>query len=70
MDEKVVEQVTEPGDHDKFAHFFRNEELMIAMTEGVPIKALCGIVKVPTRDGQKFPKCPECVEAWEKLEED
>lgn len=60
----------EPGDHDKYAHYVDKNKLMEAMLEGKPLLALCGKFWVPTRDGLKFPVCPECKEKWESLDED
>lgn len=52
------------GDHDRFAHyvFGKNPGAMVtqAMVTGVPIKALCGKRWVPSRDGSKYPVCPDC----------
>jgi hypothetical protein len=39
------------------------------MVMGTPVVALCGKVWVPSRDGTKFPVCPECKEIWEGLAE-
>lgn len=53
------------GDHDRFAHyvFGRNPQAKVtrSMVTGVPIKALCGKRWVPSRDGSKYPVCPDCV---------
>lgn len=70
LEEIVKDLPTEPGDHDKFSHYFRNVELTDAYVFGNPIKALCGFVMVPTRDHTKFPVCPECKEIWEAKEPD
>ncbi len=55
----------EPGDHDRFAHYVwgKNPKSMVteSMVTGVPIKALCGKRWVPSRDGSKYPVCPDCV---------
>lgn len=52
----------EPGDDEKFAHYYdkRIYSLVDAQVNGTPIVALCGKVWIPTRDPEKFPKCPEC----------
>lgn len=57
----------EPGDHDKFAHYVPKDALMEAIVSGIPLTALCGKQWVPTRDGLKFPVCPECKEIYEDL---
>jgi hypothetical protein len=48
------------GDHDKFAHIVRKNELTDAMVFGQEITALCGKKWIPTRDPEKFPVCPAC----------
>lgn len=67
--EKVKEAPTQPGDHDKLSHYVRKNEHMLARIEGRPIKALCGKVWLPTRDGTKFPVCPECKEIYNSMKE-
>jgi hypothetical protein len=58
---------TEEGDHDRFSHYVEKEKLTEAMVMGTPVVALCGKVWVPSRDGTKFPVCPDCKEVWEGL---
>lgn len=60
-------QVTDNGDHDRFAHYFAKEHIEQALFEGKPCQALCGKWDVPTRDFTKYPVCPECKEAFEAL---
>ncbi len=48
------------GDHDKFAHYVRENKVVESAVTGCPVVALCGKVWVPTRDPDKFPMCPEC----------
>jgi hypothetical protein len=60
----------EEGDHDRFSHFVPKDDLTEAMVMGYPVIALCGKVWVPSRDGTKFPVCPECKEIWESLPPD
>ena len=43
--------------------------LMDAMVNGTPVVALCGKVRIPSRDPQKFPVCPECKQIWEDMHE-
>ncbi|MET0421692.1 MAG: DUF3039 domain-containing protein [Acidimicrobiia bacterium] len=50
------------GDHDRFAHYCRREDVMRAYVTGEAIEALCGKKWVPTRDPEKYPVCPTCVE--------
>jgi glutaredoxin len=58
---------TDEGDHDRFSHYARKDQLTEAMVMGTPVVALCGKVWVPSRDPQKYPVCPECKEVWESL---
>ncbi len=57
----------EEGDHDRFSHYVPKDKLTEAMVLGTPVIALCGKVWVPSRDGTKFPVCPECKEIFEGL---
>lgn len=60
----------EDGDHDRLSHYVEKDELMRAMVEGTVASALCGKMWVPTRDGMRFPICPECQEAYNALAPD
>ena len=65
LDERT--ELFEDGDHDRFSHYVPKDELTEAMVMGTPVVALCGKVWVPSRDGTKFPVCPDCKEIWESL---
>ena len=65
--EQTQEQVVEPGDHERFAHYVRKEKITEAMVLGTPVVALCGKVWVPSRDPQRFPVGPMCKEIYESL---
>ncbi len=69
LDEKIEEKisVTDDGDHDRFAHYFKKDDLDAAFLEGKEITAICGKKDVPTRDFQKYPVCPTCKEVYENL---
>ena len=54
----------EDGDHERFAHIVRKDKLTEAMVMGIPIKALCGKEWVPSRDPERFPVCPTCMERY------
>jgi hypothetical protein len=60
----------EEGDHERFSHYVRKDNLTEAMVMGTPVVALCGKVWVPSRDPERFPVCPECKEIWESLARD
>nr|WP_017202706.1 DUF3039 domain-containing protein [Microbacterium barkeri] len=68
--EETVEEttaITEDGDHDRFAHYFRKNDLDAAWLFGEVITAACGKQNTPTRDFTKFPVCPSCKEIYERL---
>ncbi len=54
--------VTDDGDHDRFAHYARKDDVARAYVTGEAIVALCGKKWVPTRDPQNYPVCPTCKE--------
>ena len=49
------------GDSDAVAHIVLKDEQMRGYVGGVPIKALCGKVWVPSRDYQGLPICQVCI---------
>jgi len=53
---------TDGGDHDRFAHYARKDDVARAYVTGEAITALCGKRWVPTRDPARYPVCPTCVE--------
>ncbi|MGO1193686.1 MAG: DUF3039 domain-containing protein [Nesterenkonia sp.] len=61
------EQVTEPGDHERFSHYVKRDRIMESALEGDAVVALCGKVWIPSRDPKKFPVCPECKEIYEEM---
>jgi hypothetical protein len=65
--ELVEEQLQEPGDHERFAHYVRKEKILESALSGEPVTALCGKVWIPGRDPQKFPVCPVCKEIYDGL---
>lgn len=67
IDEKVIISPIHNGDHERFSHYAHKDDVMNAMVNGVAIMALCGKIWTPTRDGSKFPVCPECKEIYEIL---
>ena len=61
------EYTFEEGDEERFSHYVPKDKLMAAMVDGVPVKALCGKMWVPTRDPDRFPICPTCKEIYAKM---
>lgn len=66
-DTRADEQLWEPGDHERFAHYVRKEKIVESAVTGEPVKALCGKVWVPGRNPDRFPVCPMCKEIYEGL---
>ena len=60
--EERVPLDTDGGDHDRFAHYARKDDVTRAYITGEAITALCGKQWVPTRDPTRYPICPTCVE--------
>ena len=50
------------GDHDRFAHYVRKDDIVRANVEGVAVIALCGKKWIPNRDPKRYPVCPTCKE--------
>lgn len=67
MDRQLQEQLSEPGDHERFAHYVQKDKIMESALTGEPVIALCGKVWVPGRNPQKFPVCPDCKEVYDSM---
>lgn len=59
----------EPGDHDRFKHYFFATELKKAWMDGIVIRAVCGKEDVPVRDPDRYPMCPECQAFYEAAQD-
>lgn len=66
-DTRTDHQLSEPGDHERFAHYVNKNRIMESALEGGAVVALCGKVWIPSRDPKKFPVCPECKEIYEEM---
>lgn len=66
-DTRTDPRLSEPGDHERLAHYVRKEKILESAMSGEPVTALCGKVWVPGRDPKKFPVCPTCKEIYEGL---
>lgn len=66
-DTQTHEELWEPGDHERFAHYVRKEKIVESAVTGTPVVALCGKVWVPGRNPDRFPVCPVCKEIYEGL---
>jgi Protein of unknown function (DUF3039) len=67
--EESVDYRLDEGDHERFSHYVPKDKLMQAMVEGIPVRALCGKLWVPSRDPQRFPVCPECKRIYDEVPE-
>lgn len=57
----------EDGDHERFSHYVKKEDILASAVTGNPVRALCGKVWVPSRDPDRFPTCPLCKEIFDSL---
>lgn len=55
------------GDHDKFAHYAKKNDITEAMVTGRAVRAICGKKWVPTRSPDDFPVCPDCKKIYDQL---
>lgn len=67
VDPELDDPELEDGDHERFAHYVRKNEILPSAVNGTPVQALCGKKWVPNRDPKKFPVCPDCKEIYEQL---
>ncbi|QTX04306.1 DUF3039 domain-containing protein [Agromyces archimandritae] len=66
--EKLIEdELSEPGDHERFSHYVKKEQIVESAVTGKPVKALCGKKWTPGRNPDKFPVCPACKEIYERM---
>jgi hypothetical protein len=68
LEQLLNEELTEDGDHDRFAHYVQKEKIVESAVTGKPVRALCGKVWVPGRDPEKFPVCPDCQKIYERMQ--
>lgn len=65
--EETTVTTTENGDHDRFSHFFKKEDVDNAIFTGKPAKALCGKKDIPMRPTDEFPLCDTCKSIYEQM---
>lgn len=67
LQQLIEDELHEPGDHERFAHYVRKDKIVESAVTGKPVKALCGKKWTPGRNPDKFPVCPTCKEIYEKM---
>lgn len=58
---------TDGGDHDKYAHYVKKDQITESAITGKAVRAICGKKWVPTRKPDDFPVCPDCKRIYEQL---
>lgn len=67
IEEERTVQPSDPGDHERFAHYVKKDKIVQSAVSGSPLTALCGKVWIPSRDPKRFPVCPTCKEIFDGL---
>ena len=63
-------ELTEDGDHDRYAHYVKKDKIVQSAVTGTPVRALCGKKWTPGRDPSKFPVCPDCKKIYERMRDE
>jgi hypothetical protein len=61
---------TDGGDHDKFSHYVKKEQILESAVTGKPVRALCGKKWTPNANPDRFPVCPTCKEVYERMRDE
>ena len=69
LEKLLNDEQLDEGDHERFSHYVKKEQILESAVTGKPVKALCGKMWTPGRDPEKFPVCPTCKEIYEKLKD-
>lgn len=69
LEKPDVVAVTNDGDHERMAHYFRKTDIEATYLEGAEITALCGKKDVPLRDPSRYPTCKTCEEVLNAIPE-
>jgi len=67
LEKLLNDEQLDEGDHERFSHYVKKEQILESAVTGKPVKALCGKMWTPGRDPEKFPVCPTCKEIYETL---
>lgn len=67
LEELLEQEQLDEGDHERFSHYVKKDQIVESAVTGKPVRALCGKIWTPGRDPEKFPVCPTCKEIYEAL---
>lgn len=70
LEELLRQEQLDEGDHDRFSHYVKKNDIMKSAMTGKPVQALCGKKWTPGRDPEKFPVCQTCKDIYEKMRDD
>jgi hypothetical protein len=70
LEELLRNEQLDEGDHDRFSHYVKKDDILKSALSGKAVKALCGKKWTPGRDPDKFPVCQSCKDIYEKLKDD
>ncbi len=69
LEELLNNEITEDGDHDRYAHYVPKDKIVESAVTGKPVRALCGKKWVPGRNPDRFPVCPDCKRIYERMQD-
>ncbi len=70
LEELLRNEQLDEGDHDRFSHYVKKDDILKSALSGKPVKALCGKKWTPGRDPDKFPVCQSCKDIYEKMKDE
>ena len=70
LEELLRNEQLDEGDHDRFSHYVKKNDILKSALSGKPVKALCGKKWTPGRDPEKFPVCQSCKDIYEKMKDE
>jgi len=70
LEELLRNEQLDEGDHDRFSHYVKKDDILKSALSGKPVKALCGKKWTPGRDPDKFPVCQTCKDIYEKMKDE
>jgi len=67
LEKLLNDEQLDEGDHDRFSHYVRKEQILESAVTGKPVRALCGKKWLPNANPDRFPVCPACKEIYENV---